>query len=240
MDFLIKNGTVYDPAEHRYRKGDVAWANGKIAAPKADHDYRQVVDADGCIVMTGLIDYHVHYMRGASEGGVNADGVSFCCGITTAVDGGSAGFEKSLQQPAKRKLSIRFIGKNPCFCIRFQNQIFEKPVAGKDVLAVEAYIFPTLMLGKVHDCADCFRDVCFYGIGTGCVDAAHSVHSKSMLHHHLTHHARHVFQTALAIDIHDRNPKGIGVQEASFVVFVLFFLWLIWVCRCAVWEKNQR
>lgn len=51
---------------------------------------------------------------------------------------------------------------------------------------------------------------------------------------------RNVDTTTLAIDIHDRNPKGIGVQEASLVVFVLFFLWLIWVCRSAVWEKNQR
>ena len=91
MDFLIKNGTVYDPAEHRYWKGDIAMVDGKIAAPKANHEYRQVVDADGCIVTTGLIDYHVHYMRGASEGGVNADVVSSCCVITTAVDGGSAG-----------------------------------------------------------------------------------------------------------------------------------------------------
>ncbi len=91
MDFLIKNGTVYDPAQHQVRKGDIALIEGKIAEPLEGHSYRQVIDAEGCIVTTGLIDYHVHYMRGASEGGVQADTVSFCSGVTTAVDGGTAG-----------------------------------------------------------------------------------------------------------------------------------------------------
>ena len=80
MDFLIKNGTIYDPAQHKTWKGDIALVDGKIAAPSENHSYRQVIDAEGCIVTTGLIDYHVHYMRGASEGGVQADVVSFCSG----------------------------------------------------------------------------------------------------------------------------------------------------------------
>ncbi len=91
MDFLIKNGTIYDPSLHKSWKGDIALIDGKIAAPVEGHPYRQEIDAEGCIVTAGLIDYHVHYMRGASEGGSNADAVSFCSGITTAVDGGSAG-----------------------------------------------------------------------------------------------------------------------------------------------------
>ena len=91
MDFLIKNGTIYDPAQHKTWKGDIALVDGKIAAPSENHQYRQVIDAEGCIVTSGLIDYHVHYMRGASEGGVQADVVSFCSGITTVVDGGTAG-----------------------------------------------------------------------------------------------------------------------------------------------------
>ena len=91
MDFLIKNGTIYDPAQHKTWKGDIALVDGKIAAPSENHQYRQVIDAEGCIVTSGLIDYHVHYMRGASEGGVQGDVVSFCSGITTVVDGGTAG-----------------------------------------------------------------------------------------------------------------------------------------------------
>lgn len=91
MDFLIKNGTIYDPSQHKTWKGDIALVEGKIAAPSENYNYRQIIDAEGCIVTTGLIDYHVHYMRGASEGGVQADVVSFCSGVTTAVDGGTAG-----------------------------------------------------------------------------------------------------------------------------------------------------
>lgn len=91
MDFLIKNGRVYDPSTHTVRQEDIGLVDGVIAAPQEHHAYRQVIDASGCIVTTGLIDYHVHYMRGASEGGVAADTVSFCSGVTTAVDGGTAG-----------------------------------------------------------------------------------------------------------------------------------------------------
>ncbi len=91
MDFLIKNGLIYDPFSHKARQGDIALVEGKISAPLSNHSYRQVIDATDCIVTAGLIDYHVHYMRGASEGGVQADAVSFCSGVTTAVDGGTAG-----------------------------------------------------------------------------------------------------------------------------------------------------
>lgn len=91
MNFLIKNGTIYDPARHTAWKGDIAIVDGVIAEPSNNYQYRQVIDAEGCIVTSGLIDYHVHYMRGASEGGVQADVVSFCSGITTVVDGGTAG-----------------------------------------------------------------------------------------------------------------------------------------------------
>lgn len=111
MDFLIKNGIVYDPAQHNMWKGDIALIGGKIVAPLEKHSYRQVIDAKGCIVTTGLIDYHVHYMRGASEGGVQADAVSFCSGVTTAVDGGTAG--TGLYEHAYRTLvsasQVRFL-----------------------------------------------------------------------------------------------------------------------------------
>ena len=91
MDFLIKNGTVYDPIRHTKEKRDLAIADGRITAPKKDHIYRQTIDAAGCIVTAGLIDYHVHYMLRGSDNGVNGDASSFCNGITTAVDGGTTG-----------------------------------------------------------------------------------------------------------------------------------------------------
>ena len=91
MDFLIKNGIVYDPSSHSAIKKDISLMDGVIADPILGYNYRQEINAEGCIVTTGFIDYHVHYMRGASESGVQADTVSFCSGVTTAVDGGTAG-----------------------------------------------------------------------------------------------------------------------------------------------------
>ena len=42
MDFLIKNGTIYDPAQHKTWKGDIALVDGKLAAPSENHQYRQM------------------------------------------------------------------------------------------------------------------------------------------------------------------------------------------------------
>ena len=91
MDFLIQNASIFDPASRTTRKGNIAIENGKIAAPKEGKTYRQVIDAEGCIVTPGLIDYHTHYYLHGSENGVNPDASSFCCGITTVVDGGTCG-----------------------------------------------------------------------------------------------------------------------------------------------------
>lgn len=91
MDFLIKNGAVYDPVRQQMENRDIALVDGKIARPDPNKVYRQVIDAQGCVVAPGLIDYHVHYFNHGTENGVNPDANAFCCGITTAVDGGSCG-----------------------------------------------------------------------------------------------------------------------------------------------------
>ncbi len=88
--FLFKGGKVYNPAEHRMYKGDLAVKDGKIVSRIPDENC-VTIDASGCIVTTGLIDYHVHYFNHGTENGVNPDAASFPCGITTAVDGGSCG-----------------------------------------------------------------------------------------------------------------------------------------------------
>ncbi len=91
MNFLLKNGTVYDPALHELQKRDIALVDGKITTPSDTLSYRQIVDAAGCLITPGLIDYHTHYYEKGSENGVNADASSFCMGITTGVDGGTLG-----------------------------------------------------------------------------------------------------------------------------------------------------
>ena len=88
--YLIKNGAVYHPEHHACIREDIAVENGRIAPVDPGKNYMEI-DAEGCIVTPGLIDYHVHYFNRGTENGVNPDAASFPCGITTAVDGGSCG-----------------------------------------------------------------------------------------------------------------------------------------------------
>jgi dihydroorotase len=93
MDFLIKNGTLYDTEKNCWIKGDLAIVKGMISnLPTASlsKDVR-TIDATDCLVSPGFIDYHTHYFEGGSENGVNPDATSFCTGITTAVDAGTTG-----------------------------------------------------------------------------------------------------------------------------------------------------
>ncbi len=58
-NILIKNGRVIDPASGFDEKADIAIADGHIVALKdipADFNAAQTIDAQGCIVMPGLID----------------------------------------------------------------------------------------------------------------------------------------------------------------------------------------
>lgn len=88
--FWIKNGTVYDPLQHRLEKRDLGVVGEQICDQKPQGDCVEI-DAEGCIVTPGLIDYHVHYFNHGTENGVNPDAASFPCGVTTVVDGGSCG-----------------------------------------------------------------------------------------------------------------------------------------------------
>lgn len=91
MNILLKNGSVYNPAKHEMKKTDVAIENNNISQVNTNNKYDHIIDVEGCIVTSGLIDYHVHYYRGGCDFGLNPDSTSLCCGITTAVDGGSCG-----------------------------------------------------------------------------------------------------------------------------------------------------
>lgn len=90
MAYLIKNGTVYHPLRHEFVKENVALDGGQVSEVEQGKEYQEI-DAEGCVVTPGLIDYHVHYFNRGTENGVNPDAASFPCGVTTAVDGGSAG-----------------------------------------------------------------------------------------------------------------------------------------------------
>jgi len=87
--FTLHGAQVYDPEENRFLTKDVFVSGGKICAePEPD---ARTLDVSGCLLTTGLIDFHVHYFNHGTENGVNPDACSFPCGITTAVDAGSCG-----------------------------------------------------------------------------------------------------------------------------------------------------
>ena len=93
-DLLIKGGRVIDPSQKLSGEGDVAIANGKIAAVAANIPAaraRTVFDATGKLVTPGLINMHAHLYRYAIPISVDPDRVGFPAGVTTAIDAGSGG-----------------------------------------------------------------------------------------------------------------------------------------------------
>ena len=111
-DLLIKRGLVVDPSQGANQVGDVAFADGKVAAVGSlfDGDAAEVIDATGLIVTPGLLDLHVHVFPGVSHFGIDADHSNIGKGVTTAVDAGSAGaltfpfFRKHIIETADTRL----------------------------------------------------------------------------------------------------------------------------------------
>jgi dihydroorotase len=113
FDLLLAGGTVIDPARGTRKKLDVAVAGGRILAIEADlprGNAHTVLDANGCYVTPGLIDFHIHSYWGVNPYGFNADPVCVATGVTTAVDAGSAGpvnfsgFRKLVHEQARTRM----------------------------------------------------------------------------------------------------------------------------------------
>jgi len=92
-DLLICNGTVVDPARDFLGQADIFIRNNKIVDTSSGErvEAEKVIDAAGCLVLPGLVDYHTHLFYGGTEIGVPADSALLPQGVTTAVDQGSAG-----------------------------------------------------------------------------------------------------------------------------------------------------
>src|SRR5258708_4010670 len=65
FDLIIKGGRVIDPSRKLNAIRDVAIADGRIVAVKADisADAMETIDARGKLVVPGLIDIHTHATR---------------------------------------------------------------------------------------------------------------------------------------------------------------------------------
>jgi dihydroorotase len=71
-ELLIKNGRVIDPANNIDKKCDLLVVGGQIAevgdikGPLAE-SAKKIIDADGKLVVPGLIDIHVHFREPGDE-----------------------------------------------------------------------------------------------------------------------------------------------------------------------------
>ena len=92
-DFILKGGRLLDPAIGRDALLDVHVCDGKISAIGSDlnPDGATTIDVKGCIITPGLIDVHLHLMKGLGAFGVDPDIFGVGSGVTTVVDAGSAG-----------------------------------------------------------------------------------------------------------------------------------------------------
>ena len=93
FDLIIRNGRVIDPANDLNEIADVGVKDKKITsvAPHIEERGQKEFDASGCIVTPGLIDGHVHIYQHVTPLGVNVDETCLARGVTTVVDAGSAG-----------------------------------------------------------------------------------------------------------------------------------------------------
>lgn len=94
LDILIKNGLIADIDTDNYINRNVGIIGNRIV--DLDHaDVSQaetVIDAAGCIVLPGLIDFHAHVFHGGTAISVNPDVVCLPNGVTSMVDAGSSGW----------------------------------------------------------------------------------------------------------------------------------------------------
>lgn len=90
---VLKGGEFLDPSAGVRGRYDVRCRDGRVieVGQALAHDRDRVIDVTGRLVVPGLIDQHAHCFIGASDLGARTDAVCASTGVTTFVDGGSAG-----------------------------------------------------------------------------------------------------------------------------------------------------
>lgn len=90
-DYIIRGGRVIDPATNTDTIKDVAVCNTRIVDIQGEPvSCGHVIDASGCIVAPGLVDFHTHIFYEGSGTCIRPD-FMVAQGTTSTVDAGSAG-----------------------------------------------------------------------------------------------------------------------------------------------------
>src|ERR687897_2733764 len=94
FDLLLTGGTVLNPPIGLREELEVGISANRIEAIQAKlprQHAKQVLDARGCYITPGLIDFHVHSYWGVNPYGFDADPLCLASGVTTTMDAGSSG-----------------------------------------------------------------------------------------------------------------------------------------------------
>lgn len=86
MEYVLCNGKTAEG-----EKRDFCVSHGRIQEPDKTKEPEQVIDVNGCMVLPGLIDTHMHANQLGDYLGTNADVICLTNGVTTAIDAGSCG-----------------------------------------------------------------------------------------------------------------------------------------------------
>jgi predicted amidohydrolase len=91
LDILIRNGRLMDPARHVDLIADLGVLDNRIVdIPEGAVDAVQTIDATGCLVLPGLIDFHSHFFYSGGVTPIRPD-LMLATGVTGAVDAGTSG-----------------------------------------------------------------------------------------------------------------------------------------------------
>jgi len=112
LDILLKNGLVADLDNARYVNQNIGIVGNRIVDMQTvdEGDAETTIDAAGCIILPGLIDFHAHVFHGGTAISVNPDILCLPNGVTSVVDAGSSGwvnynlFRNSVINPSQTRI----------------------------------------------------------------------------------------------------------------------------------------
>lgn len=94
-DIIIENAVLIDPSKQSRENGTLYILKDKIVkAPNKDEkiEYKQKINAQGCIVTKGFIENHTHVYYGGGDTNLNPDVIMLPNLVTSAIDQGSSGW----------------------------------------------------------------------------------------------------------------------------------------------------